>query len=460
MKSGVRYMGEEQSREENSGQMDIDETDDNVVIVDETDDNVVIVDENQEEELMDGIDSDDDDDNNDDDTDKTWDSLSEEEKDKLASDAFNIGKIIKKHLFDDTTKILQTYKTNQETPREWLKQRNPVLIRFLEGCTGVSVDNENNGKKILAMTSSVESTLYTRNLNLVSPFAFSRNIFQLSQTKNKTVTQITGAWLPSGGYTTVHGCLTEPVEPVTCPEGTVDYAHDNAQKVRCSSGQIREDSVVPVYICTSSTYIKAHESVSPIPDLHKKEDLKPGKWLKEPNTEIIEEVNNLEEQYMDKFRDIRVEFITEKLSKVKNEAVGNNNGEQFDYIDIAVKHRGQFNVCSKCCHVYVKSYDTCPSCHHNPRHQELGADPYHCVPVHNHPQEPPVIKTGEPCMVNPSSKKNVQVALQHMKETCDIPASRDWMTVWSDAVPYLHTCHLQENLYVCTICHEVLDVTG
>ncbi len=73
-------------------------------------------------------------------------------------------------------------------------------------------------------------------------------------------------------------------------------------------------------------------------------------------------------------------FITEKLSKVKNEAMG-NNGEQFDYIDTAVKHRGQFNVCSKCCHVDVKSHDTCPSCHHNPRHQELGADPYHCVPV-------------------------------------------------------------------------------
>ncbi len=47
-----------------------------------------------------------------------------------------------------------------------------------------------------------------------------------------------------------------------------------------------------------------YESVSPIPDLHKKEDLKPGKWLKEPNTDIIEEVSNLEEQYLDKFRGI------------------------------------------------------------------------------------------------------------------------------------------------------------
>ncbi len=91
--------------------------------------------------------------------------------------------------------------------------------------------DENNGKTILVMMSSVESKLHARNFNLVSPFSFSRNIFQLSQTKNKAFTQTTGACLPSGGYTTIHGCLTEPVEPVACPDGTEDYTHDKSGQI-------------------------------------------------------------------------------------------------------------------------------------------------------------------------------------------------------------------------------------
>ncbi len=391
--------------------------------------------------------------------DAVWEDMSEEEKQNQIQIARKLGKIIYNTIFKDTLTILADYKTSEQSQQDWLMERNGLLMGFLEGCTGVQADHE-NGKKVNVLTSAVECILHTRNLNLVSPFAFRRNFIQLGLTENKTVTQINGAWGPGGSYTTVHSYLMEPAEEVNCPEGLVDYVIDNNQTISKTSGQIREASRLPVNICTCADFIKPDQTVTSYQDIHIRDDLKPGSWLQKPNTEIMSKVDKEEENAMETFRSYRFDFVTEKITDVKKEQV-QADGQISDYVDTAIVnkaiHKDKNNVCSNCFKVYVKCEDICSYCGHNSRVHLPDHDPYYHVKVHHHPPTPPSVIIGEPCMANPSSESAVKEVLTHMKQQCDIPRSRSWMTMWSDGVPHVIASQLQDRIYICLECGDIMD---
>ena len=88
-------------------------------------------------------------------------------------------------------KNMQTLKTIKPGP--WLKKRNPLLLSFLNGVTGVSVDNSSE-EKINAFTHLVEQIYYTRNLNIIILFSFRRNLVMYSSTHSKTAVLSNSYW--------------------------------------------------------------------------------------------------------------------------------------------------------------------------------------------------------------------------------------------------------------------------
>ena len=118
-----------------------------------------------------------------------WSKFSENLKIKISGLAETIGKAAYRDIYQDGVNIMKEYKDMQMfkmiKPQRWLKQRNPLLLSFLNGVTGVTVDNSSE-KKINAFTHVVEQIYYTRNLNIITPFSFRQNLVMYSSTHSKT----------------------------------------------------------------------------------------------------------------------------------------------------------------------------------------------------------------------------------------------------------------------------------
>ncbi|CAC5390496.1 unnamed protein product [Mytilus coruscus] len=227
-----------------------------------------------------------------------------------------------------------------------------LLQRSATGCDSGSTNG--SVKKSNAFTYLLEQVYYSRNLKLITPFAFQRNVVSYSLTNSKICTNITCNWESSGCYSTVHDYICADAEPITCPEGYVHCAIDNNQK----------------------------------------------------------------------------------FASKRN---GLNN-----------------NDCCQCNYVYSLGNRSCPNCNRDPKYNPLGYDPYKRTPS-QHLEHPPTVIVGETCMVNPNNEEKVGIVLEHLREVCNIPEQRKWLVVWSDGIPYLFGVRLQQYVYVCSSCEELVD---
>ena len=123
------------------------------------------------------------------------------------------------------------------------------------GCAGIKLDSEQNSKKVHALAHAVEQVLYAKNLNLITPFAFQRNLIVYSATNSKYVTCLTGCWESSGSYSTLSQIVTSPCPPISCPDGDIHNTVDNNQKVGRTSGCIKEGFKGPTSICTTMYHV-------------------------------------------------------------------------------------------------------------------------------------------------------------------------------------------------------------
>ena len=73
------------------------------------------------------------------------------------------------------------------------------------GLSGAEIRNENE-KKLNAVTHAVEQIYYARNLNIITPFAFKRNLITYSLTHSKTAVKLYGNW---ESYATVTDTLLQ-----------------------------------------------------------------------------------------------------------------------------------------------------------------------------------------------------------------------------------------------------------
>ena len=124
---------------------------------------------------------------------KVWVSLPTEIFNKLTSLAGKLGQTINRQTFEDSQQVSGEYKNfsylNNIDAHYWLSKRNSVLISFLENLTGVSI-NDKRTKKLNAFSQLIEQVLYTRNLNIVTPFSFKRNLVMYSVTNSKTAVKL------------------------------------------------------------------------------------------------------------------------------------------------------------------------------------------------------------------------------------------------------------------------------
>ena len=97
----------------------------------------------------------------------------------------------------------------------WLSERNNLLVSFLKGATGICGKDETD-KKLNALTHTVEQVYYDWNLNIITPFAFKRNLVTFSLTHSKLAVKLYGKWESSRSYSTLSEILLQPGEPLTC----------------------------------------------------------------------------------------------------------------------------------------------------------------------------------------------------------------------------------------------------
>ncbi|CAC5383120.1 unnamed protein product [Mytilus coruscus] len=260
----------------------------------------------------------------------TWDALDKSTQDKLCKVGEILGDIINPAIYKDgRNNISNQYKDMNIDKIQWLEQRNPLLSSFVNHTTAYDISNRNE-KKVNAIVYSIEQIYYTRNIKLVTPFAFQRNVVVFSLTNSKLCASLTGCWESSGSYSTVHNYICSPFEQVECPIGHVQCAIDNNQKLGISSGRIMVGSKMPVDICTSISNFQISEST-----IQKDETLMPCEWQTNDFSELVDQVNAYELKYLDTFRSYRNNIITEYLAKPKLTKKVDICGAQYDKIDIA-----------------------------------------------------------------------------------------------------------------------------
>ena len=172
----------------------------------------------------------------------------------------------------------------------------------MTGCTRIKQDIEQNSKKVHALAHAVEQILYAKNLNLITPFAFQRNLIVYSITNSKDVARLTGCWESSGSYSTLSQIVTSPYPAISCLDGDVHNMVNSNQKV----GRIKEGSKVPTSICTTIYHIV------PQPTTTFQEDdlLVPLEWLDMTKLEeILVKVETLEHSAVTEFCKYRGSYM-------------------------------------------------------------------------------------------------------------------------------------------------------
>ena len=270
----------------------------------------------------------------------TWSNLSRDLKSKIIHLAGELGRLINNDIFEDgKSNVTSQYKDLDQLknmkPLNWIQKRNILLQSFVENCTG-----EINSKKINALAHSIEQIYYTRNLNLITPFAFKRNLVLYSITNSKELTTMNKKWEGCGSSRTLNSVICEPAPPLQCP--SADVFNTNNQKVGIHSGRIKEGSKVPISICTSVCHIV------PKPDtfLQYNFSLGPQNWRKKDSLPAtLEKVELFEQKAINEFQRYRGLFIEVILASVIQEHQNNTN---YDYGDVAVANKGKANTCSQC----------------------------------------------------------------------------------------------------------------
>ena len=172
-----------------------------------------------------------------------YEQISSDIRNSLKDLAGDLGRIISSDLFVERQNIAKQYKDIKELTKHdlksWIQNLNPVLTSFLTECTGIQLGRAQNSKKVHALAHAVEQVLYAKNLNLITPFAFQRNLIVYSITISKDVAHLTGCWESSGSYSTLNQIVTSPCPPIPCPDGDVHNTVDNNQNVGRTSGRIK-----------------------------------------------------------------------------------------------------------------------------------------------------------------------------------------------------------------------------
>ena len=141
-------------------------------------------------------------------------------------------------------------------PRKWYNDHNELLTDYLHGCTRVSSEAIKE-KKFNSCLHDVQQIIYARNNDVVTLFAFQKNIMSYVISKSKAACAIMGGWESSGSYTKINEMLSSNTVPLAMPNNAdITFTFDNEQKVGRHSGRIRECSKRPMSVITPVAVIQ------------------------------------------------------------------------------------------------------------------------------------------------------------------------------------------------------------
>ena len=86
------------------------------------------------------------------------------------------------------------WKSLSNMMKESLTQLVIELQGFLQKSAATDINLQNNDKKIKALAQSIEQVLYTRNINIVTPFTFKRDLVLYSVTNSKELATMNRKW--------------------------------------------------------------------------------------------------------------------------------------------------------------------------------------------------------------------------------------------------------------------------
>lgn len=361
----------------------------------------------------------------------------------------SLGRLIREDLENEKEKMSDSCKSfenlSQLNYRNWYQQRNKLLTSFIFGCTGVNETHE-SPKKFNAAIHSVEQIIYTKNINIVTPFSFMRNILMYTVSKSKMACNVLGVSEGSGCYTKVNSLLNKESIPLEIQdESNIVITFDNEQKVGKHSGRIREKSKQPLSIITTVGVIETKPE----------EKTQFDAVYRQPTNyaESMVRINDLEKVYRDIMGNYRSQFLAEMISAVVEEQKFDAQGT--DYVDKTLHFNNTF-ICPVCHHVDNNFFETCSSCAFNTSFYDHGYDKYFRTPAQH--IGVPVINNAEPVLVNPASIENVKTVLESIEtDVFTKEKRRKWVTVMCDGVPYDFASTLQDRYKVCGICSNYID---
>ena len=116
-------------------------------------------------------------------------------------------------------------------PDEYVRNKEPLLITFLNGVTRHNVNTTIKQQTMYVYAMMIEFIYHLRNQNLALPFSFLSNVIQTLISGSKTVTSINGKLLSGGSDTTYRVWLNvNVVNPLPTPPRYLNIFSDNVGK--------------------------------------------------------------------------------------------------------------------------------------------------------------------------------------------------------------------------------------
>jgi len=308
----------------------------------------------------------------------------------------------------------------------WLRERNRVLIAFLEGVAG-KLKSVMKPKKFLALVMCVELIYFLRFLNFIGPLSFRINLIQYFSSASKVVATLNGASSPSGGYDTVRKWIKKHATPFKLPSPNPDIItfFDNDQ-VLAKTYKIQLHNKLQVSTITNYLHIQPSHN---IPSIQIHPHLSPIVWLDfdlhhiQKNMQLLQTYElNLERIFNTAFTSYLHQHMTQIHTQLRTAHDPTNTTNNSNTIPPV-----------------TNKYDFVSS---------------------QHPSAIPSKHLGEPSMFNPNSYQNVLRALQTIQSSTNLSNStpgRHWTVVGCDGLPYYYGSRLQPRTFQCSQCSLVIS---
>ena len=304
---------------------------------------------------------------------------------------------------------------NDFSLKTWLQNRNTVLLAFINGIVG-NDGIDSNKKQTVYIAAAIDCLMAAIVCNCITPLFFIFNLISYFFSGSKTTACVLSALSPSGSYYTMKNWFKGQLSNICkLPANDIITFFDNNQ-VLSRNWRVRFDAKVKLSVITSVIHILTRN----VNLLQCQIQLDPYLWLYHTQVQtenVIQRLFQFLKHCSTVFQEYRNKFVIERLNKVYKEQLPNGT----DFIDTLINDintdipRGNTNE-----------------------------DPYSFI-EHNHPDNPPDVKLGEPVLTNPCSYDSVNEVLNSLLNSTVNNTDRKWTILGCDGLPYILASRLIEK---------------